>query len=125
LLLATARRGYEEEKEEKEEGDGDGHANGGNTAAAESSKQQVAEMAALRLYHQVLMKGGVEDYNFDRLLSEYRRARAGLAPELLAVLVRLAEDGEGENKDEKERSVYQAAVKAALEASLDLLQVQG
>ena len=124
LLLATARRGYEEEKEE-EEGEGDGHANGGNTAAAESSKQQVAEMAALRLYHQVLRNGGVEDYNFDRLLSEYRRARAGLAPELLAVLVRLAEDGEGENKDEKERSVHQAAVKAALEASLDLLKVQG
>jgi hypothetical protein len=106
LLLATARRGYEEE-----EGEGDGHANGGNAA----------EMAALRLYHQVLLKGGVEGYDFERVMIDYRRARAGLAPELLAVLLRLAEDGEVDNRDENERSAYQAAVKAALEASLDLL----
>jgi hypothetical protein len=120
LLLATARRGYEEKKEEDED-KGNRHANGDY---AGGSKQQDAEMAALRLYHQVLMEGKVEDYEFDRFLFEYKRARAGLAPELFAVLVRLAGDSEGEKRDEKERSVYQAAVKAALEASLDLLQLE-
>lgn len=113
LLLATALWGYEEKKEQDKD-KSDGHANG--------CKQQNAEMAALRLYHQVLMEGEVEDYDFNRLLFEYKRARAGLAPELFEVLVRLAEDGEGEKRDEKERTAYQAAVKAALEASLDLLQ---
>lgn len=112
LLLATARRDGEESEFK-------------GPGKREDQNGDDAEMTALSLYHQILMEGGVEQYDFERLLFEYQRAKAGLAPELLSTIARHLdeEDGvKGKKIGDTAHDAYRMSLRNALEASLDLLE---